>query len=430
MSRGDRGLCKLPVFIPFKTCWGWWTLFGDELIGFLRDNFPAELGEINAAMGLLAESVDNAAGAVAAKGNKLSLDKEFKNASELLSKADELQTVSKEIAMYTETLELEGMAIVSEDDAIEDIEKSYPNYGDYEVDINKAHALQENYVHKRPHAFELRGQKIYVTNWKEMLVETCNILAEINPDLINNFPKNPRFNGRKSQYFRLNDPGLMRSPFKLDYLDMYVETNFSANAIRNLIIKMIKHYRIPTMEYKIFLRADYTGLHPITGNYKPSDVKLGAKEENKQILQETSVFMDKNISIQNISNYLRKPLFKHTGTIYRSRDLATTVICLFSSARDSERSAEFWFGLRVKQKEALEECKESYLTCICGSANKIILIPYTIVSNWLTGMSISYKAQEIEHWNIIILEEKGKYTLRLKGDRQNIDLAKYVLPEL
>jgi len=40
-----------------------------------------------------------------------------------------------------------------------------------------------------------------------------------------------------------------------------VETNLSANAMRNLIIKMLQKYNLKPSEFKVFLRADYSSLH-------------------------------------------------------------------------------------------------------------------------------------------------------------------------
>ena len=38
-------------------------------------------------------------------------------------------------------------------------------------------------------------------------------------------------------------------------------TNMSANQIRNVIEKMLRKYGIKTVEYKIYLKADYTARH-------------------------------------------------------------------------------------------------------------------------------------------------------------------------
>lgn len=403
-------------------------MFSDELIDFLKNNFPVQLSEISAAMDLLIESLDEAAEVVTARGNELSKGKEFINAIDLLKKANELHTLSKRVQGYSDIFQLEEVALVSEDEILEDIEKTYPNYSEYEVDNTAVHTLHENFVHKRPHAFELRGRKVYVTEWKRMLIETCDILAGIDSSIIAGFPNNPKFNGRKSHYFRTENPESMRSPQKFKNMEMYVETNFSANFIRNLIIRMINYYKIPPSEYKIYLRADYTGLHQKSeGNEISTDERLSQQIENKQGRQETAVVEITNDCIQHISDCLQKPLASHSKAIYQTYDHKTTVVCLTSRKRDKGRYLEYWFGLRVNQKDALESVEESYLALGCGSENKIILIPFADFTNWLDDMSTTGDAQHIRHWHITIIEKQNSFMLRLKAGRQNVNLTEYVL---
>jgi ribose 5-phosphate isomerase RpiB len=42
---------------------------------------------------------------------------------------------------------------------------------------------------------------------------------------------------------------------------IYVETNQSANSLRNLIVKMLKEFNLKISDYKIYFRADYTELN-------------------------------------------------------------------------------------------------------------------------------------------------------------------------
>ena len=42
-------------------------MFDDSFLNFLRDEFPEQLGEINTAMNLLIDSIDETAAAVAAR---------------------------------------------------------------------------------------------------------------------------------------------------------------------------------------------------------------------------------------------------------------------------------------------------------------------------------------------------------------------------
>lgn len=42
---------------------------------------------------------------------------------------------------------------------------------------------------------------------------------------------------------------------------IYIETNMSANSIRNLILKLLKEFSIPTNSFNVYLKADYTSLN-------------------------------------------------------------------------------------------------------------------------------------------------------------------------
>ena len=61
-------------------------------------------------------------------------------------------------------------------------------------------------------------------------------------------------------YFSKNSVDL-REPRQIDSSNIYVETNMSANHIRNIIIKMLESFEIPRSTYQIYLCKDYTELH-------------------------------------------------------------------------------------------------------------------------------------------------------------------------
>jgi hypothetical protein len=403
-------------------------LFSDELVNFLKINFPGQLTEICTAMDLLVHSLNETAEDVTARGSFLLKSRELKKAISLLEKAKELNILSEKIQDYADMLQFEDVVLVSEDEILDDLEKVFPNYNEYEVDKTVVHTLHENYVHKRPYAFELKGQRIHVRQWKKMLMETCNIMVDIDPGLIAEFPYIQKLNGRRTQYFTVKNPELMRSPRKLKKIEMYVETNFSANVIRDLIKKIIGYYKIPLSEFKIYLRADYTKLHKTGKIDDEVDIKLecGVKEKQEKRQRATALDITSDC-IQRISNYLNKNLVKRSKAIYRTYDDKTAVVCLTSRGMNKGKRTEYWFGLRIKQKEFLESAERSYLALGCGLADKIFLIPYSVFHNWLGYMSISGNIEQIQHWNIVVIEKQGSLMLRFKGDRQNINLKNYML---
>lgn len=401
-------------------------MFSQDLVSFLRGGFPVQLAEIGAAMDLLIEAINEAGEAISAKGNEFLAKKEFEHAIKLIEKAKELHVLSERLLDYSDALELEETALVSEDEALDDIEKTYPNYSDYGVDNAIAHTLHESFVHKRPHAFELSGRKVYVTEWKKMLVETCNILANIDAEIISRFPSNPKFTGRKLAYFTTGNPAQLRSPRKINDLELYVETNFSANFIRNLIIKMLNQYKIPLFEFKVYLRADYTALHREIVKDEAVGEGPNNKDEDGKDRQKEDIIDITGDCVQHIGYRLNTPLSRSSKAIYRSHDYKTTVVCLTSKGRDTGGRREYWFGLRINHKGALEGVENPYLALGCGSINKILLIPYFDFQKWLGDMSTSGDMR-ITHWNINVIEKQGNYILRLKPSCQNVDITKYKL---
>ena len=123
------------------------------------------------------------------------------------------------------------------------------------------HTLYEDFTHKRPIAFEINNKIYNVRDWKEMLLETCNIMAGINKNIIIDFPNNARKNGKKVTYFAYKESDIVRPPRKIQSLDLYVSINHSANSIRNIIMNILREYKISLSDFKVYLRADYSELH-------------------------------------------------------------------------------------------------------------------------------------------------------------------------
>ena len=131
--------------------------------------------------------------------------------------------------------------------------------------------------------------------------------------------------------------------------------------------------------------------------------------------------------IERISDYLQKPLVRRSQAIYRSYDHRTTVVCLTSSERDKGGYLDYWFGLRINQKNMLEDAEKAYVALGCGSKNKIILIPYSDFNKWLDDMSTTGEEGYIRHWHIVVVEKGSGFSLRLKTGRQDVELTGYML---
>lgn len=237
------------------------NLIDEELYDFLNKKFPKCANDLKEGIELLENVVQSTIDTIEDKsGEIIKKERDFSKADEYRKKESILNMISVKLQDIMDNLNIE-----TEPDEIltieEKEEKEIPNYNDYLVDSNIQHTLYEDFTHKRPINFELNGEKHDVRDWKDMLLQTCNIVSEIDKELIMRFPKYERLNGKKVTYFAYKEEDIVRAPRKIQNLDLYVSTNHSANSIRNIIINILREYKISVSAFKIYLRADYSELH-------------------------------------------------------------------------------------------------------------------------------------------------------------------------
>lgn len=231
---------------------------------FLGKEVPSAVEDIREALDLLATSIDSAIEQVGEKVNTSFANKDFKRVAELSLNSEELDSISKKIQEAIAGLDniIDDINIDQDSKNIEEkYEKSILNYSDYLVDTEVEHNLYEDLTHKRPYAFKIEETTIGIKDWKGALVETINYLAKKDPSIVRSFVDDSKMNGKKVIYFSRVKLPTMRSAREIKLANIYVETNLSANGIRNLLIKMLNKYNIKLSDYKIYLKADYSELH-------------------------------------------------------------------------------------------------------------------------------------------------------------------------
>lgn len=220
--------------------------------------------DIRESLGLLDETITTGISEFQEDIEQLLKDKNFKGAHELIDKLDEINALQEIINTYMNQLELEDLIetniIDYEQEQQKEDKKSILNYGEYIVDSAIEYSLYDDFTHKCPAGFSLQGVKIEARQWKDVLIHTCELLADKDCDKFYSFSADPSMQGKKVNYISKTQEKI-RKPVKLSNYDMYIETNLSANSIRNLLIKLLKKYSIKIADYKVYLRADYTDLH-------------------------------------------------------------------------------------------------------------------------------------------------------------------------
>lgn len=237
----------------------------EELMSLIKEQFPKNAIEIKECLMLLSESIDCTISDIQKASDSAYRDRKFDRIEELVKVAKSINGVQASVDNYINNLELDDLTdeveVIGQQDNEQEIEnRKLPNYSYYIVDCDIPYGLYEDFTHKCPAAFSISGNKFEARQWKDVLVLTCEELVKRDTQRFLGFCTDPSMQGKKANYFLNNSEG-MRKPVKLKNLDIYIETNMSANQIRNVIAKLLRKYGIRITDYIIFLRADYTDLH-------------------------------------------------------------------------------------------------------------------------------------------------------------------------
>lgn len=118
------------------------------------------------------------------------------------------------------------------------------------------HQLSENFTFKRPYGFILCGRAFKnVNTWRRMFELVCRELQKKNTDTFAELPENKIFRNKRGKSTFASSPDKLRAAVKLTE-DVYGEVNLSANALRDVMQKLLAVYQIPNDEMSVFLRQD------------------------------------------------------------------------------------------------------------------------------------------------------------------------------
>ncbi|MCW6107998.1 hypothetical protein [Clostridium sporogenes] len=225
----------------------------------LKENLPDKSIDISESLELLKETINDTMEAIAVKVNEAILTRDLEKMKQYSGLVEQGHDYEVKIEEIIKMLDVEELAVKEEINENVD-NKIIPNYDEYTVDNNIEHSLYENFTHIRPFGFKINNNKLIEgRTWQEVLIKTSEILFNKNRTKFLSFENNKNMNGKKNKYFSCKPEGI-RKP-ELVANSIYLETNMSGNAIRNLIIKMLKQYDIKVSHYKVYFRADYSSLN-------------------------------------------------------------------------------------------------------------------------------------------------------------------------
>ena len=121
-----------------------------------------------------------------------------------------------------------------------------------------------------------------------------------------------------------------------------------------------------------------------------------------------------------------KKFVKQTRSLWAADDKSILVSCQVS--KKYEQSAfQFWFGLIRATKEVLEAHSVSYCVFGLGSAEKVLVIPFMRLNQYLPAMNSSNDEKGVvRHWHVCFREVAGKIELVMPPDEANVDVTDFL----
>lgn len=243
------------------------TIKHEKLIALLKTNYQKDATEIADCLEMVNIGLEGANESINVDMHSAMKEKDYAKIRTLTDYLEEIAGIQQLIESYAEMFDAEtDSEEVETEDLLDKEQRLLPDYAEYAVDSNIAHSLYESFTFIRPAAFLFNGKKYEVNDWKEMLLKTCSLLAQRDNEMFKKLPGSPAFKGRKTTYF--GTEFLEQKNAKIPGTDLYVWTNMSANAIRNIIRRLLKHFGIKITDVSVYFKADYSPLHE-DGQSKP-----------------------------------------------------------------------------------------------------------------------------------------------------------------
>jgi hypothetical protein len=125
-----------------------------------------------------------------------------------------------------------------------------------ELDREEPHSIEEDFTFKRPHGFILEGQAVTgITTWRRLYELLCQQLLRRDPKRFHTLTDHPDFISNRGHPSFTRDPSVLRSAGQMAD-GLFTEINLSANALRDVIIKLLTEFQISKESLRIYLRED------------------------------------------------------------------------------------------------------------------------------------------------------------------------------
>lgn len=125
-----------------------------------------------------------------------------------------------------------------------------------ELNREEPHSLEEDFTYRRPHGFILDGQATNgITTWQRVYELVCRQLLARDATRFRALVDHPDFVSNRGHHTVTGDPAELRQALAVAD-QLFVESNLSANSIRDVMARLLAAYDIPLDRMRVFLRQD------------------------------------------------------------------------------------------------------------------------------------------------------------------------------
>lgn len=142
--------------------------------------------------------------------------------------------------------ELQRILVVTKQDEEEKVKNNH------DVELKK-YSLDYDFQGKSVIAFEINGEKIKTSSWKDLLIKSCEYFLSNYEDEFIKMIKDEKIKGSTRTYLGFSDEG-MRYPAKLSKYQITIETHHPTRDIIKIIKDTLKILKIESHKYTIYLK--------------------------------------------------------------------------------------------------------------------------------------------------------------------------------
>lgn len=125
-----------------------------------------------------------------------------------------------------------------------------------ELNREEPHAVDEDFTFKRPHGYILQGQGASgITTWRRLYELVCQELLRRDGQRFESLTDHPDFVSNRGHHQFTRDPSKVRSATLIGN-GIHSEINLSANALRDVLRRLLAVYEIPEPDLQLYLRED------------------------------------------------------------------------------------------------------------------------------------------------------------------------------